>query len=57
MALDSCIPAGMTAFSVWRDLCITMSAERENDEKIVSAVIFWAVFAIVATLVRQPGAP
>jgi len=26
MALDSCIPAGMTAFSVWRGLCITTSA-------------------------------
>jgi len=33
MALDSCIPAGMTAFSVWRDLCITTRApvwERAN---------------------------
>jgi len=32
MALDSGIPAGMTAFLACPDLCITMSAERGNDE-------------------------
>ena len=31
MALDSCFPAGMTAFLARQDLCITMSAERGND--------------------------
>ncbi len=42
MALDSCIPAGMTAFLARRNLCITARAgawERSNKEVIFGHIL------------------